>query len=97
MSKSATCELAYIIVKKSRALHQHGRVVRELRLVDIGTVGQVSTIVNIPVRIDIAQLLHEVKGSSRQLHIRIIIRVPSQAGSDIEITSIGNGCTKSQS
>jgi hypothetical protein len=82
----------YIVIHESSALEEDARVVRELSLVDIGTVcSDMSTVINlIGVRVKEANALDPVPGLLSPVGISLVASVASKSGTQVKEASISN-------
>jgi hypothetical protein len=81
-----------MVVHESSALEEDTRVIRELSLVDIGTVSSdMSTVINlISGRVKETDALHPVPGLLSPVGISLIASVASKSGTQVEEASVSN-------
>ena len=82
----------YMVVHESSALEEDARVIRELSLVDIGTVSSdMSTVINlISGRVKETDALNPVPGLLSPVGISLVTSVASKSGTQVEEASISN-------
>lgn len=89
---------AYNVVHESGALDVDGIIVRVLDLVDVGAVvfyvGSVVNVVAVRQPGDESDRFHPVVRVGGHLCVRHVARVASEAGSEVEQASVGNGCVR---
>lgn len=89
---------AHNVVHESSALDVDGIVVRVLDLVDVGAVvlyvGSVVNVVAVRKLGDESDRFHPVVRVGGHLCVRHVAGVASEAGSEVEQTSVGNGCVR---